>query len=218
MVRVFGCVLPSPEGYTLLSQLRTTPNQLTLLRLGMVPFLVIAILEAHFRTAFALFLMAGVSDGLDGLLARALQQRTSLGQYLDPIADKLLLSTLFLVLTQVGLMPRYVMVLVFGRDVIILLICTLLFATVGLRDFRPSLIGKANTVAQILALTCTLLAQFYAPRWLLQLRHVSLWSTVALTTVSGFHYVWLVGHRVSDMGANAGPPVQEPRAEEKSIR
>ena len=94
-------------------------------------------------------MLAGISDALDGLLARWLSQRTTLGQYLDPIADKLLLSTLFVVLTHVGLMPRYVTVLVFSRDLGILLIATLLFATGTLRDFRPSVFGKLNTLAQI---------------------------------------------------------------------
>ncbi len=189
----------------MLSQLRATPNQLTLLRLGMIPFLVIAVLDEHFKTAFALFVLAGISDGLDGLLARWLEQRTNLGQYLDPIADKLLLSTLFLVLTHAGLVQRYITVLVFGRDLIILTVCTLLFATVGLRNFRPSLIGKANTLAQILALTATLLSQFYAPGWLLVMRQGALWSTVGLTTASGFHYVWLVGQRVSGLVSQGVP-------------
>ncbi len=75
--------------------------------------------------SFALFMLAGISDALDGLLARWLSQKTTLGQYLDPIADKLLLSSLFVVLTHVGLIPRYVTVLVFSRDVGILLISTL---------------------------------------------------------------------------------------------
>ena len=80
------------------------------------PFLVLAVLDGHFRIAFALFVLAGITDGLDGLLARWLQQRTVLGQYLDPVADKLLLSTLFLVLHHEGLISRRVTVLVFGRD------------------------------------------------------------------------------------------------------
>ncbi len=124
------------------SQFRAAPNLLTLLRLFIIPFLVIEILDGNFGVAFSLFVLAGISDGFDGLLARWLSQQTKLGLYLDPIADKLLLSTLFLVLTHVGLMPRYVTVLVFSRDFGILLISTLLFATHTLRDFRPSLFGK----------------------------------------------------------------------------
>ena len=140
----------------LLSQFRAAPNLLTLMRLFIIPFLVIAILDGHYRTAFALFILAGISDALDGLLARMLRQKTTLGQYLDPIADKLLLSTLFVVLTHVGLMPQYVTVLVFSRDVGILLISTLLFVTSALRDFRPSLFGKLNTLVQIVTLVVVL--------------------------------------------------------------
>ena len=110
---------------------------------------------------FALFVLAGFSDGFDGLVARLTNQYTPLGQYLDPIADKLLLSTLFLVLTHMGLVPRYVTVLVFSRDLGILLISTLLFATGTLRDFRPSLLGKLNTLVQIFGLTIVLVDQVW---------------------------------------------------------
>ena len=91
-------------------------------------------------------LRPGLTDALDGVLARVLKQRTVLGQYLDPIADKLLLSTLFLVLMYKGLMPTTVTVLVFGRDVGILLVAAVLYAVVGRREFGPSIFGKANTV------------------------------------------------------------------------
>ena len=121
-----------------------------MLRLFTVPFLVIEILDGHWKFAFVLLWLAGISDGLDGLLARALKQRTTLGQFLDPIADKALLSTLFLVLTHVGVIPRYVTVLVFSRDLGILLISTLLYVTNILRDFRPTWLGKLNTCLQIL--------------------------------------------------------------------
>lgn len=114
------------------------------MRLFIIPFLVIEILDGHYRMAFALFILAGISDALDGLLARWLSQKTTLGQYLDPIADKLLLSTLFVVLTHVGMIPQYVTVLVFSRDAGILLISTLLFVTSTLRDFRPQPVWEAE--------------------------------------------------------------------------
>jgi cardiolipin synthase len=144
---------------TTLRQFRAAPNLLTLLRLFTLPFLVITILDRHWGVAFALLWVAGVSDGLDGLLARVLQQRTTLGLYLDPIADKLLLSTLFVVLTHVGVIPRFVTVLVLSRDIGILLIATLLFATNTLRDFRPSRLGKVNTVIQILGVLTVMTCQ-----------------------------------------------------------
>ena len=186
-----------------LSQFRAAPNLLTLLRLFIIPFLVIEILDGDFRVAFALFLLAGVSDGLDGLLARWLSQRTTLGLYLDPIADKLLLSTLFLVLTHVGLMPRYVTVLVFSRDLGILLIATLLFATGTLRDFYPSLFGKLNTLCQILGLTAVLCERIFPSARITLLRDGLIKLIAILAPLSAAQYAWIVIRRM-----NAPPQAQ----------
>ena len=180
-----------------MKDLRAAPNQLTFLRLCIVPFLVLAILDEYYRTAAALFFIAGITDGLDGLLARLLHQRTVLGQYLDPVADKLLLSTLFLVLNHQGLIPRRVTVLVFGRDLGILVVSAILYAGMGMRDFSPSIYGKANTLAQIMALISVLLNCFYSPGWIVVLRAWSLDATMALTIFSGLHYAWRVGRRLS---------------------
>jgi cardiolipin synthase len=178
-------------------QFRAVPNLLTLLRLFIIPFLVIAILDGRFHLAFALFVLAGFSDGFDGLMARLLSQHTRLGQYLDPIADKLLLSTLFLVLTHVGLVPRYVTVLVFSRDFGILLIATLLFATSTLRDFRPSLLGKFNTLIQIVGLTVILVAQVWPSLCSPSLRIGLLRGIAWLAPISAAQYAWIVFRRVS---------------------
>jgi cardiolipin synthase len=180
-----------------LTQFRAAPNLLTLARLFLIPFLVIEILDGRYAMAFLLFVLAGFSDGFDGLLARWLSQRTRLGQYLDPIADKLLLSTLFLVLTHMNLVPRYVTVLVFSRDFGILLISTLLFATGTLKDFRPSLLGKLNTVIQIFGLTTILVAQVW-PSVNAGLLRAGLLRTIAvLAPVSAAQYAWIVVRRVS---------------------
>lgn len=186
-----------------MNELRATPNQLTFLRLCVIPFLVLAVLDGHFRIALTLFVLAGISDGLDGLLARALKQRTVLGQYLDPVADKLLLSTLFLVLHHEGLISRRVTVLVFGRDLGILMVAAILYAAMGMRNFKPSIFGKANTLSQIIALLAVLLSQFFAPAWVLWTRHWSLVATVMLTVFSGFHYAWQIGRRLSFSGNTA---------------
>lgn len=180
-----------------MNDLRALPNQLTFLRLCIVPFLVLAILDGHYRTASTLFFVAGITDGLDGLLARLLHQRTVLGQYLDPVADKLLLSTVFLVLNHQGLISRRVTVLVFGRDLGILVVSAILYVAIGMRDFRPSVYGKANTLAQIIALVTVLVSQFYAPAYLVAIRNGTLEATMALTIVSGFNYVWRVGRKLS---------------------
>lgn len=180
-----------------MNEFRAAPNQLTFLRLCIIPFLVLAIMDGYFRTAFALFVAAGITDGLDGLVARLLHQRTILGQYLDPVADKLLLSTLFLVLHHEGLISRRVTVLVFGRDFGILMVAAILYASMGMRDFRPSIFGKANTLAQIIALLTVLLARFYAPLVVVFVRHWALEATIAFTVLSGFHYAWRVARRMS---------------------
>lgn len=186
-----------------LKQFGAVPNLLTLTRLFIIPFLVITILDRRFHLAFALFVVAGVSDGFDGLMARLLSQRTRLGQYLDPIADKLLLSTLFLVLTHVSLVPRYVTVLVFSRDLGILLISTLLFATNLLRDFRPSLLGKVNTAVQILGVTTVMIGQVWSDEHLGTARTALLKMIAVLAPLSAAQYAWIVIRRISAAEAHA---------------
>lgn len=175
-----------------MNELRATPNLLTFLRLCIAPFLVLAVLDGHFEVAFGLFVLAGITDALDGLLARLLQQRTMLGQYLDPVVDKLLLSTLFLVAHHEGLISLRVTVLVFARDLGILMVAAVLYATTSIRNFKPSILGKLNTISQIVAVAAVLLSQFWHPYWVLLLRRWSLSATVAFTVLSGFHYAWRV--------------------------
>ena len=180
----------------MIRQLWTAPNQLTLLRLIFIPFIIIAVLEGAFGWAVVLFVLAGLSDALDGALARWLQQKTVLGQYLDPIADKLLLSSLFLVLSLVKLIPWKFTILVFSRDVLILVISAVLYATTSLRDFRPSIWGKLNTVAQIAAVFMVMVAQMWPEPWVEVTRTALLWTVFALTILSGVHYVMVTGQRL----------------------
>lgn len=182
-----------------LNPLRTMPNLLTIGRICLAPFLVAAVLESRFRAGFILFVAAGVTDALDGTLARVLKQRTVLGQYLDPVADKLLLSTLFLVLTHMNLIPVRITALVFGRDLGILVVASILYAAAGRRDFKPSSFGKANTLAQVMAVAAVLLEQVDRDSWVHWLTRYSLYATVVLTIASGLHYAWLVTRR-------SGPP------------
>jgi cardiolipin synthase len=179
-----------------LNPLRNAPNLLTLARICLAPFLVSAILEKQFALAFYLFIAAGLTDALDGTLARLLKQRTTLGEYLDPVADKLLLSTVFLVLMHMGLIPVRVTVMVFGRDVGILVVAAILYAAAGRREFTPSIFGKANTLAQVAAVAAVLLNQLTAARWVAEVRMAALGATMVLTVVSGLHYAWLVSRRV----------------------
>ena len=189
--------------YARFNPLHAAPNLLTLTRICLAPLLVSAILDNRFALSFGLFVAAGLTDALDGMAARLLKQRTVLGQYLDPVADKLLLSTLFVVLTHMRdpgsgmrLIPVTVTVLVFGRDVGILVVAAILYAAVGRREFKPSLFGKANTVAQVTAVAVVLLHQIYSAEWVVTLRMIALDATIVLTVASGLHYSWTVMRRM----------------------
>jgi cardiolipin synthase (CMP-forming) len=197
-----------------LSQLLTAPNQLTLLRMMFVPFIVINLVAGHYKWALALFVLAGFSDGLDGMLARTLKQQTVLGQYLDPIADKLLLSTMFIVLAILHKIPWKYTVLVFSRDISILCAGAVLYAIAGLRDFRPSIFGKANTFAQVAAIFFVLLFEIEHSRWVWITRMTFLHATIGFTIVSALHYVFLVGQRLRATGRVA---TEETKMESRSI-
>jgi cardiolipin synthase (CMP-forming) len=179
-----------------LSSLFTYPNQLTLLRMVFVPFIIIYLVAGHYAWALTLFVLAGFSDGLDGLLARTLHQQTLLGQYLDPIADKLLLSTMFLVLSILHKIPWKFTVLVFSRDVSILAASAVLYTIAGLRDFRPSIFGKANTFSQVAAVFFVLFFQIHHFEWVWIARLTFLRFTFAFTIISALHYIFLVGQRL----------------------
>lgn len=187
-----------------LNRFRTAPNLLTLARICLAPFLVSAIIEDRFALSFYLFLAAGLTDALDGTLARILKQRTMLGSYLDPVADKLLLSTLFLVLMHKGLIPARVTIMVFGRDVGILVVAAILYAATGRREFKPSIFGKANTFAQVAAIAAVLLHQLTQVNWVTEVRMLALAATMGLTVVSGLHYAWAASRRSAT--PITGPP------------
>ena len=180
------------------NQFWTAPNQLTLLRLIFIPFVITNVLDDNWRWALALLVLAGLSDALDGWLARALDQRTLLGQYLDPIADKLLLSSLFLVLSIAHKIPWKYTVLVLSRDVCILATAMSLYATVGFRDFRPSIFGKINTVCQIAAVFFVVLAQVVTHPAVIALKKSLLFATFGFTLLSGIHYILLTGQRLRE--------------------
>jgi cardiolipin synthase (CMP-forming) len=203
----FRITMPD-RSYLRFNPLHSAPNLLTLMRICLAPFLVSAILDDRFALSFGLFVAAGLTDALDGTLARWLKQRTVLGQYLDPVADKLLLSTLFVVLTHKGLIPTTVTVLVFGRDVGILVVAAILYAAVGRREFKPSIFGKANTAAQVTSVAAVLLHQISSASWVVALRVIVLDATVVLTVASGLHYAWMVTRRTSTPGNDSGGPAK----------
>ncbi len=190
----------------MIRQLRSTPNLITLLRLVFIPFIIICVIDNNYRWALGLFIVAGLSDALDGTLARALKQKTVLGQYLDPIADKLLLSSLFLVLSLLHKIPWKFTILVFSRDICIVATCAVLYATTTLRSFQPSVFGKVNTVAQVVGLFFVLLVEVSDAAWVETGRWIALWATFVFTLISGIHYIIITAQRLHahDKSAAAG--------------
>ena len=171
-------------------------NQLTLLRLIFIPFIILSILYEQHAAAFVLVLIAGVTDGMDGLLARRLRQQTTLGTYLDPIADKLLLSSAFVTLGVVRQIPAWLVILVLSRDVIILATVLVMILTTPIRIFPPSVYGKANTTAQIATVMVTLAALLSPMQWLHWLQEVGIYCTAAFTVVSGLQYAITTAERL----------------------
>jgi cardiolipin synthase len=169
--------------------LKYLPNLLSVARMAAGPYLFWLLWQREYGPALALILVAGISDGLDGFLARRFAATSRLGAYLDPIADKVLLSGVFLTLALDGAVERWLAALVLGRDAGILLfaVCAILL-TKTRRSFPPSMWGKASTVAQI-AFALALISHFvgYAS---LPLVEALKWLTVALTAWSGLHYLW----------------------------
>ncbi len=183
------------------SQLLTPANQITILRMAFIPVFVILLVYNHLGWAFFIFLLAGVTDGLDGLMARWLHQKTSLGTMLDPIADKLLLATSFVVLSVKGLglpnlLPLWLTILVISRDVFLIVSTLIILLSTGHRNFPPSIFGKATTLVQIITLTLVLFFNYLGttPQWLFGLYVL----TGAITVFSGLHYTYRGKKMVSE--------------------
>lgn len=174
----------------------TVPNQLTFLRLGFLPFLIIAIHYGRYNWALALLIAAGLSDGLDGLLARKLNQKTHLGTFLDPIADKLLLSSSYFMLALHGKIAWWLAILVLGRDVLILTACAVILLVVGYMTFPPSIFGKLNTAFQVLLVLVVILTALVSNPALRIARLFFIYLVAAFTILSGFHYSITVARKL----------------------
>jgi cardiolipin synthase len=175
----------------------TVANQLTILRMGLAPLFVVLVLAREMRWALAVFVVAGLTDLLDGLIARWGSQQTTLGAMLDPVADKILLSASFVALTWgPGLpvhIPAWLTVVTLSRDAIIVISVAIINLTLGRRMFYPSLLGKACTGAQLLTVALVLLLNAL-PASLPAMRYVFI-VTLCLTVSSALHYVYLASVR-----------------------
>jgi len=170
----------------------TAANQLTLLRMLLVPDLVILVVYGHFGWALIVFAVAGLTDAFDGLLARRTGQQSNLGAWLDPMADKLLLTSAFIVLTVPGTplahrLPLWLTILVISRDVVIVLTVTIVNLAVGRRTFRPSVWGKVATATYIVTGLLFMLANYMGADWVML--DIAIYASLAITVVSSLHYI-----------------------------
>ena len=175
----------------------TLPNQITFLRLALLPVYFILIFYGHYPAALGVLLLAGLSDVLDGQLARRLNQKSELGAFLDPIADKLLLTGSYLILALHHRIAWWLTILVLARDLIILMIATVILLVVGYRTFPPTIYGKATTIVQILLVVAVISGAAFDYPGHLRVNELLVYLTAALTVFSGLHYTRLVARSVS---------------------
>ncbi len=170
----------------------TAANQLTILRMLLIPAFVILLLYGHRGWALVTFFVAGITDLLDGLIARWQGQKTTLGAWLDPMADKLLLVTMFVMLTlpdigSANRLPIWFTVLVISRDVAIVLTVAVVNLAVGPRTFKPSIYGKIATATYILTGVVTLYFNYLERES--RIVEAFIYASLAITFVSAFHYL-----------------------------
>ncbi|HEV8589904.1 MAG TPA: CDP-alcohol phosphatidyltransferase family protein [Pyrinomonadaceae bacterium] len=189
------------------SRIITLPNLLTVFRMALIPVFVSLLFYQKFVLALAVFVVAGITDGLDGLFARRFHQQSPLGRILDPVADKMMLVTSFVVLSMRDVFPApipkhlpvpfWVTITVISRDVFILIGAAAINMVTGFRGFQPSLPGKISTVVQIIAVALVILAAqtrvgtgYYLP---------TIYTTVfTLALVSGVHYIFFVSRLMNE--------------------
>jgi cardiolipin synthase len=174
----------------------TVPNQITFLRLGILPFFLILILYQEYKWALLVLVIAALSDAVDGLLARTLQQKSALGAYLDPIADKLLLSSSFVVLAMTKKIPWWLTVMVLSRDVLMLIVAAVILLIQGYRPFPPSLLGKATTFFEIGLVFFAVHGAAYPNESVSLFGGYLVYLVASLVTISGFHYSIVVARRL----------------------
>jgi cardiolipin synthase (CMP-forming) len=179
----------------------TLANQLTLLRMLLIPAFVLLVLYGYFGWALIVFIAAGATDAFDGLIARYANQRTNLGAWLDPAADKLLLVTTFVVLTlpDIGLVnriPIWLTVVLISRDVGIVLTVAIVNLAIGPKTFKPSALGKTATAFFIA--TCVVVMYFNylgQTSWIVD---AFIWTALAITVVSALDYVFRLASIISE--------------------
>ena len=165
------------------------PNTLTLIRIILVPVFVILLMQGSFSYALLVFVIAGVTDGLDGFLARILKQQTILGSYLDPLADKALIATAFVALSILDIIPGWLTVIIISRDCIILLGVSVLSLMSVSFEIRPAYVSKATTVLQLFTVFLVLMSRCLPGYINHMMIETFFWITAFFTVVSGLNYI-----------------------------
>lgn len=170
----------------------TLPNFLTFTRMAIIPFFVLAVADGEFRLALWTFLVAGLTDALDGWMARRFKMESVFGAYLDPIADKLLIVTAYVTLTipmgQKIIIPLWLAVLALSRDLLIMIVALILYVVEGVRRFPPSPLGKMTTFMHVMTICVVLLGNLaWVPDWTPPL---CFYTAFVLVILSGFNYIY----------------------------
>jgi cardiolipin synthase (CMP-forming) len=184
----------------------TLANQLTLLRIGLVPAFVLLVVYGYLGWALTVFAVAGLTDALDGLIARRAGQRTTIGAWLDPMADKLLMVTTFIVLTLPDVrltnhIPLWLTVAVISRDIAIIGVVAIVNLAIGPRTFKPSVWGKMTTAAYIITAVVVMYFNYLERTSILV--DLGIWSSLALTLVSAADYFWKLRRLINEPAAGA---------------
>lgn len=184
------------------SSILTIPNLLTFLRMALIPVFASLLYYGYTGWALAVFMVAGISDGVDGFLARRFNQESELGTIIDPIADKLLMTTAFIILTMPNIFPPpaksapfWVTAAVIGRDVLIITVAGAINIMTGFRGFKPSWLGKLSTLVQVIAVTLILLAAVFGYTFYLPAVYT---IVVFLAFISGVHYIFHVARLMKE--------------------
>ncbi len=184
----------------------TTANQITILRLIFVPIFAILVVGRHDTGALAVMAAAAFSDILDGTVARAFRQVSPLGVALDPITDKVLMSTAFVTLSFRGALPWWLTIMVLSRDAVILITALLIILVAGYRPFYPTILGKASTVVQSITVFSALCLLAQVPGITSAVVKICAYFAAAFTVASGFHYLVVVRNRYSRHEESQGQP------------
>jgi len=179
----------------------TLANQLTMFRMVMIPLLITLLLRNLHGWAFTVLVLAGLTDALDGVIARRYRQSSHLGAFLDPMADKLLMTACFIVLAlpdhpksvpefhMINHIPVYLTIVTISRDVFIVIVALLVHLTSGTTSFRPTFLGKLTTVVQVVTIGTVILLNYLEKDGEVIVAAL-VWLTLAVTLASGFHYIY----------------------------